>query len=29
MGVRLGKIKTSQLGVRCLTLEEDWNFKFG
>ena len=23
MGVRLGKIKTSQRGFRCLTLEED------
>ena len=29
MGVRLGKIKTNWLGVRCLTLEDDWNFKFG
>ena len=24
MGVRLGKIKTNWLGVRCLTLEDDW-----
>ena len=27
MGVGLGQIKTSQLGVRCLTLGEDWSFK--
>ena len=29
MDVRLRKIKTNQLSVRCLTLKEDWNFKFG
>ena len=29
MVVRLGKIKTNWVGVRCLTLEDDWNFKFG
>ena len=29
MGIRLGKIKTNHLGVRCLTLEEGRNFKFG
>ena len=29
MGVRLGKIKTNWLGVTCLTLEDNWNFKFG
>ena len=26
MGVGLGQIKTSQLGVRCIT-REDWSFK--